>query len=87
VTNGLRGNATATPVDNSRPVAAWDATAAFRYAVRPVSVNSNPEKPAFCTRLARPPIFVKGWGTVIASTCTNRTVRRAKSVVGLSEVS
>src|SRR3546814_18930332 len=41
VTNGLRGNATATPVDNSRPGAASAAAATLRYAVRPVSVRSE----------------------------------------------
>ena len=45
VTNGLRGKATATPVNNFRPGAACDATAASKYAVRPVSVNSTPENP------------------------------------------
>ena len=42
-TNGLRRKATATPVDCSRPGAAYDVTAAFRYAVRLVSVDSSPE--------------------------------------------
>src|SRR6185369_615208 len=70
VTNGLRGNATATPVDNSRPGAACDATAAFRYAVRPVSVNNRPENPAACVRRARSPIVSSGCGVVITSTCT-----------------
>jgi hypothetical protein len=62
VTNGLRGNATATPVDSSRPGAACDATAALRYAVRPVSVNSRPENPAACTRRAKSPTFPNGRG-------------------------
>ena len=70
VTNGLLGNATATPVDSSRPGAACEATAALRYAVRPVSVNSSPENPASCTRRASAPILFNGCGTVIASTCT-----------------
>ena len=70
VTNGLRGNATATPVDSSRPGAACDATAALRYAVRPVSVNSSPENPAACVRRARSPILSNGCGIVITSTCT-----------------
>ena len=70
VTNGLRGNATATPVDSSSSGAACDATAALRYAVRPVSVNSNPENPAACTRPAKSPILFNGCGVVIASTCT-----------------
>ena len=70
LTNGLRGKATATPVDNSSPGAAWDATAALRYAVRPVSVNNRPEKPAAWTRRATSEIRPSGWGSVIASTCT-----------------
>src|SRR6185312_4887470 len=69
VTNGLRGNATATPVDSFRPGAACDATAAFRYAVRPVSVNNRPENPA-CVRRAKPSTLPSDWGTVITSTCT-----------------
>ena len=50
VTNGLRRNATATPVNNSNPGAACDATAALRYAVRPVSANSQPRKRRNSTR-------------------------------------
>jgi Carboxypeptidase regulatory-like domain len=59
--------------------ATCDATAALRYAVRPVSVNSNPEKPAFCTFLARSETFPSGCGTVIASTCTPEQYARAGS--------
>ncbi len=75
VTKGLRGNATATPVDNSRPGAACEATAALRKAVRPVSVNSRPENPAACTRAATAPIRPSGCGMVMASTCTRAKIR------------
>ena len=71
VTNGLHGNATATPVDNSNPGAGCDATAVLRYAVRPVSVNSSPGNPAACTRRARSPMLSKDCGIVITPpTCT-----------------
>jgi len=38
--------------------------------VRPVSVNSNPENPAYWVRRARSATFPNGWGVVMASTCT-----------------
>ena len=79
MTIGLRGKATATPVDRCSSGAASWAAAIDSHGVRLISVKTRPAKPAFSTVRASRCTSPHGAGSVITSTFMLQPSRPSRS--------